>query len=183
MQLKSLAVFTLALLTGLGLGFNGKVYAAEKAAEKASGNPIEKAKLGKVAPDFSLAGFSLEDTVTLSALKGKVVLIDFWASWCMPCRQLMPRIAELKSRFPDVEVVAISVDTDRDKALTFIRAVEPALRPVHDTAQKVAALYKVDKMPSSFIVDRQGVLRFRHDGYSVKSLASVERQLQLLLNE
>jgi thiol-disulfide isomerase/thioredoxin len=148
-----------------------------------SGWAKDKSSLGKTAPDFSLSGFSPEYAVTLSALKGKVVLIDFWASWCIPCRQLMPRIAEIKSRLPDVEVVAISVDTDRDKALTFIRAVEPGLRPVHDTAQKVAALYGVERMPSSFIVDRSGVLRFRHDGYGVKSMPSIERQLQLLLNE
>jgi thiol-disulfide isomerase/thioredoxin len=143
----------------------------------------DKTKLGETAPDFSLPGFSSEDGVTLSKLKGKVVLIDFWASWCMPCRQLMPRIAEVKARFPDVEIVAISVDTERDKAITFIRAVEPGLRPVHDTAQKTANHYGVERMPSSFLVDKRGVLRFRHDGYSGKSLASIERQLQLLVNE
>jgi cytochrome c biogenesis protein CcmG, thiol:disulfide interchange protein DsbE len=142
-----------------------------------------KAELGKPAPDFSLTGFSPEDRVTLSALRGRVVLIDFWASWCMPCRQLMPRIAEIKTRFPDVEVVAISVDVNREKALTFVRAVEPGLRPVHDTAQKVSEAFGVERMPSSFLIDRQGVLRFRHDGYGSKALASVERQLQLLLNE
>jgi thiol-disulfide isomerase/thioredoxin len=143
----------------------------------------DKTGLGKPAPDFTLPGLSREESVTLSALKGKVVLIDFWASWCHPCRQLMPRIAEIKTRFPDVEIVAISVDTDRDKALTFSRAVEPGLRPVHDSAQKVADSYRVERMPSGFLVDKQGVLRFRHDGYGSKTLVSVERQLQLLLNE
>ncbi len=143
----------------------------------------EKSELGKPAPDFTLRGLTSEEAVTLSALKGRVVLIDFWASWCVPCRQLMPRIAEIKSRFPDVEVVAISVDTDRDKALTFVRAVDAGLRAVHDTAQKVADSYRVERMPSSFIIDKEGNLRFRHDGYGPKALASVERQLQLLLNE
>ena len=143
----------------------------------------DKTGLGKPAPDFTLSGFSAEETVTLSALRGRVVLVDFWASWCTPCRQLMPRIAEIKTRFPDVEVIAISVDTDRDKALTFVRAVEPGLRPVHDSAQKVADAYHVERMPSSFVIDKQGVLRFRHDGYGDKALNAVERQLQLLLNE
>jgi thiol-disulfide isomerase/thioredoxin len=143
----------------------------------------DQSELGKPAPDFSLSGLSTDDAITLSAFKGRVVLVDFWASWCVPCRKLMPRIAEIKSRFPDVEVIAISVDTDRDKALTFIRAVEPGLLPVHDSAQKVAESYGVERMPSSFVIDKKGVLRFRHDGYGPKALASVERQLQLLVNE
>ena len=143
----------------------------------------DKTTLGKPAPDFTLRGLTSEEAVTLSALKGRVVLIDFWASWCVPCRQLMPQIAEIKTRFPDVEVIAISVDTDRDKALTVVRAVASGLRAVHDTAQKVADAYKVERMPSSFIIDKEGNLRFRHDGYGSKALASVERQLQLLLNE
>ncbi|MCD6023531.1 MAG: Thioredoxin-like protein [Fibrobacteria bacterium] len=155
----------------------GILFSADPAAAR------DKSGLGKPAPNFTLSGFSREETVTLSALKGKVVLIDFWASWCHPCRQLMPRIAEIKTRFPDVEVVAISVDTDRDKALTFVRAVEPGLRPVHDSAQKVSEAYRVERMPSSFLIDKQGVLRFRHDGYGAKALVAVERQLQLLLNE
>jgi thiol-disulfide isomerase/thioredoxin len=158
-------------------------WAGEKTEKGDKADKTNKSELGKPAPDFTLYGFSHEDAVTLSALKGRVVLIDFWASWCMPCRQLMPRIAEIKAHLPDVEVVAISVDINRDKALTFVREVEPTLLPVHDTAQKVADAYGVERMPSSFLIDKQGVLRFRHDGYGVKSLASIERQLQLLLNE
>jgi cytochrome c biogenesis protein CcmG/thiol:disulfide interchange protein DsbE len=143
----------------------------------------KKKTVGQPAPEFTLSGLTSDDSVRLSALRGKVVLIDFWASWCMPCRQLMPRLAEIKTRFPDAEVVAVSVDINREKAVTFLRAVEPSLRAVHDTAQEVSKAYGVERMPSSFLVDKQGVLRFRHDGYTAKSLESIERQIQLLLNE
>jgi thiol-disulfide isomerase/thioredoxin len=111
------------------------------------------------------------------------VLVDFWASWCLPCRQLMPRIAELKGRHPELEVVAVSVDANRDKAVTFLRAVEPSLRAVHDANHAVADAYGVERMPSSFLIDKEGKLRFRHDGYAEKDLDAVERQIRLLLEE
>jgi len=138
---------------------------------------------GKSAPEFTLAGLNHGDSVTLSALRGKVVFIDFWASWCLPCRQLMPRIAALKAQYPELEVVAISVDANRDKAITFLRAVEPSLRAVHDADHSVADRYVVERMPTSFLVDRSGRLRFRHDGYSEKSFEAMERQIRVLLEE
>mgnify|MGYP001627478372 CR=1 FL=1 len=138
---------------------------------------------GKAAPAFTLAGLDHDDTVSLAALKGKVVFIDFWASWCLPCRQLMPRVAALKAMHPELEVVAVSVDAHRDKAITFLRAVEPSLRAVHDADHSVADRYGVERMPTSFLVDRTGRLRFRHDGYSEKSFEAIERQVRVLLEE
>jgi cytochrome c biogenesis protein CcmG/thiol:disulfide interchange protein DsbE len=138
---------------------------------------------GKSAPEFTLAGLDRTDSVTLSALRGKVVFIDFWASWCLPCRRLMPLVAALKAQYPDLEVVAISVDANREKAITFLRAVEPSLRAVHDADHSVADRYGVVQMPTSFLVDREGKLRFRHDGYSEKSFAAIERQVRILLDE
>jgi thiol-disulfide isomerase/thioredoxin len=144
---------------------------------------FKRPSLGKPAPAFVLSGLGSRDTVALANLRGKVVLVDFWASWCLPCRQLMPRIAELKGRHPELEVVAVSVDANRDKAVTFLRAVEPSLRAVHDANHAVADAYGVERMPSSFLIDKEGKLRFRHDGYAEKDLDAVERQIRLLLEE
>ncbi len=138
---------------------------------------------GKPAPEFVLTGLAGDDSVTLSKLRGKVVFVDFWASWCLPCRQLMPRIAELKDRYPEIEIVAVSVDANREKAITFLRGVEPSLRAVHDANHAVADAYGVEQMPSSFVIDREGKLRFRHDGYKAKDLDGIARQIQLLLDE
>jgi cytochrome c biogenesis protein CcmG/thiol:disulfide interchange protein DsbE len=158
---------TLLVLTGAGWASKG----------------FKRPSLGKPAPEFVLTGLGSEDTLSLADLKGRVVFIDFWASWCMPCRQLMPRIAELKARYPDVEVVAISVDVNRDKAITFLRAVEPSLRAIHDPDHSVADSYGVERMPSSFLIDREGRLRYRHDGYSEKDIETIERRMRLLLEE
>lgn len=143
----------------------------------------KRPSVGKAAPEFSLSGLASADSVTLSALRGRVVFVDFWASWCLPCRALMPRIAELKGRYPDLEVIAVSVDANREKAITFLRAVEPSLRAVHDADHAVADAYGVERMPSSFVIDRGGRLRFRHDGYVAKDLDAIAREVQLLLDE
>ncbi len=142
-----------------------------------------KPEMGKPAPPFSLVGLDSKNSVSLSDLKGKVVLVDFWASWCLPCKILMPKLSELKARLPDLEIITISVDEDRTKALTFLRSLEPDLKAVHDGDQKVADAYSLEGMPSCFLIDKQGHLRYRYDGYTVKDLEKVERQAKLLLSE
>ncbi|HEX2612319.1 MAG TPA: TlpA disulfide reductase family protein [Fibrobacteria bacterium] len=164
---------------GLALSVGLLVAAGAGWAAKTSQRP----SIGKAAPAFSLQGLAGEESVKLSALRGKIVLVDFWASWCMPCRQLMPRIAALKAAYPDIEVVAVSVDANRDKAITFQRSVEPSLRAAHDGDHKVADAYGVERMPSCFLVDREGRLRFRHDGYGADDFDAIERQIRLLLEE
>lgn len=170
------AIVTVACLSAclVLLAFTGAGWAA-----KDSKRPV----VGREAPAFTLAGLNSADSTSLESLRGKVVFVDFWASWCLPCRRLMPQIAQLKARHPDLEVVAISVDANRDKALTFLRAVEPSLRAVHDADHHVANTYGVDRMPTSFLIGRDGTLRFRHDGYSQGDMEAIERQVRLLLEE
>jgi thiol-disulfide isomerase/thioredoxin len=143
----------------------------------------QRPSMGKEAPSFTLQGLAGEEPVSLSDFRGKIVFVDFWASWCLPCRQLMPRIAALKATYPEIEVVALSVDASRDKAITFQRSVEPSLRTAHDGEHKVADSYGVERMPSCFLIDREGRLRFRHDGYGADDFDAIERQIRLLLEE
>ncbi len=128
-----------------------------------------KPHLGRQAPDFSLVGLNSgsnsEEKISLSGFRGKVVLVDFWASWCLPCRRLMPMIVEMKDREPDLEILAVSIDEDKAKALSFLRDVVPGLKAAHDPKQKTADAYGVNElMPVCFLIDKNGRLRFRHDG-------------------
>ena len=141
------------------------------------------APLGKPAPDFSLPSLNSNDTMTLSAFRGKVVLLDFWASWCLPCKRLMPLLGEMKDRLPDLEILALSVDVDRNKALSFQRSVEPGLKAAYDANQKTSESYGVTRMPTCFLIDKKGRLRFRHDGYTEQDLKKLEREAKLLLAE
>ena len=130
-----------------------------------------KPPAGKTAPEFSLIGFDSTEKVKLSDFKGKVVLLDFWASWCLPCKKLLPMVADMKSRYPDLQVLAVSIDVDRNKAISFLRSVETGLKAAHDADQKTAAAYAVEWMPTSFLIDKRGRLRFRHDSYTERDLA------------
>jgi len=142
-----------------------------------------KPGLGKPAPNFTLMGLNSNDSVTLSSFQGKVVLLDFWASWCLPCKRLMPLLGEMKERLPELEMLAVSIDVDRNKAISFLRDVEPGLKAGHDADQKTAEKYNVELMPACFLIDKQGRLRFRHDSYTAETLKRIEREAKLLLAE
>jgi cytochrome c biogenesis protein CcmG/thiol:disulfide interchange protein DsbE len=146
-----------------------------------------KPRLGRPAPDFSLVGLNglnSEEKISLSAYHGKVVLLDFWASWCLPCRRLMPLLVELKDRDPDLEVLSVSIDQDKTKALSFLRDVVPGLKAAYDGKQKTAAAYGVNElMPACFLIDKSGRLRFAHSGYTAEDMEAVEREANLLLSE
>ena len=154
----------------LALMMAGSLYAA---------NPL----VGKPAPAFSFPGLTSKDTLTLSAFHGKVVLLDFWASWCLPCRKLMPMLSQIKERRPALEILAVSIDVDKTKALSFLRDSEFGLKDAWDSDQSAAKIYGVEWMPACFLIDKQGRLRFRHDSYSGEDLKKIEREAKLLLNE
>ena len=143
----------------------------------------EKVKIGEPAPNFSLTALGTPENITLGSLRGKVVLLDFWASWCVPCRKLMPKLSNLKARNPKLVVLAVSVDESKPKALAFLRSVEPGLKAAYDSGQKAAGAFGLEGMPSCFLIDKKGNLRFRHDGYTAADLEKVERESQLLINE
>lgn len=142
-------------------------------------------KAGVPAPDFSLP--SLVDggkKLSLKSLAGRVVVVDFWASWCAPCAKTLPRLSKL--RRDGLAVLALSIDEDRAKALDFLDRKErtaPSLSYLHDAKRAVAEAYDPGGMPSLFIVDRKGVLRYRHDGYTEADLKQIESEVAALLGE
>jgi len=166
--------YSSAVILGLTLALTGAAWGA-------------KPRLGRPAPDFSLVGLNgpnSEEKISPSSFRGKVVLLDFWASWCLPCRRLMPLVMEMKDQHPDLVVLAVSIDEDRNKALSFLRDVVPELKSAYDPKQKTAQAYGVNElMPVCFLIDKAGRLRFRHDGYTAEDMAAVEREANLLLAE
>jgi cytochrome c biogenesis protein CcmG, thiol:disulfide interchange protein DsbE len=140
---------------------------------------------GAPAPGFSLPRLLDGGTdVGLKSLAGRVVVIDFWASWCAPCAKTLPHLARLGAARPDLAVLALSIDEDRAKALDFLGRKEkarPGLTYLHDSRRAVAEAYDLGGMPSLVIVDRSGVLRYRHDGYTEADLKAIEAEIAAVM--
>ena len=125
------------------------------------------------------------ETLDLARYKGKVVLVDFWASWCAPCKESFPWMQQILSRYSDrgLVVVAINVDRDRHLAEQFLSSQNPAFPIVFDPQAKLAERFKVSGMPASFYVDRNGAVRFTHIGFRASERDDAERELAALLAE
>ena len=139
---------------------------------------------GKVkAPETIAALDSLTGGSTIS--DGSVVYVDFWASWCVPCRQSFPWMAELRRKHGDKGLQVITVNLDRDKAAAqkFIGATKSSLPVVYDADGKLAKLYGLEVMPTSFVYARDGSLRLRREGFDPKEIESVEQLIRKLVEE
>jgi len=140
-------------------------------------------KPGDAAPD--LATFKLEGKLP-DNLKGKVVLLDFWASWCPPCRRSFPAMQELHKRYggQGLAVVAVSVDEKREAMERFLKSMDASFATVRDADQKLVVAVDVATMPTSFVIDRRGKVRFVHNGYfGDATVGEYRQQVELLLKE
>lgn len=137
------------------------------------------------APDFTLPTFPDDAKISLQDFKGRVVYLDFWATWCPPCRKSFPWMDEMHERYKEdgLTIIAVSVDKKRELIEEFIKKMEPAFIIAHDPAGKVAKSYKLRGMPSSYLIDRNGVLAKVHMGFRKKDEAKLEAIIQTLLEK
>lgn len=114
---------------------------------------------------------------------GKVVLVDFWASWCGPCRQSFPWMKALQDKYgkQGLVVAAINVDADRKEADRFLKEYAPNFDVYFDAKGQLAEQFKVQTMPTSFLVDATGKARSKHAGFHHSTLAAYEQEIQSLL--
>jgi len=133
------------------------------------------------APAFTLP--TLAGTVSLDSLRGRPVYVDFWASWCGPCRKSFPWMNDLQKRFGPrgLVVVAINLDKDRRPAEAFLREMSPAFTVAFDPAGRTAEAYGVPAMPSSFLVDAAGRIVATHAGFDSRKTAEIETRIQEVL--
>ncbi len=121
---------------------------------------------GKAAPDFVLRSASGEN-LRLSEYRGDVVMINFWATWCGPCRQEMPLLDELQNRYNRVgfNLLGINIDDDSRQAMQMVKELGVSFPVLFDESKTVSELYDVKVMPTTILVDREGTVRHIHHGY------------------
>lgn len=123
---------------------------------------------------------------TLPALAGRVVLVDFWASWCAPCKASFPHMDQLYREYAQrgLVVLGVSVDEDASAMRRFLEAVPVSFPTVRDRDQKLVALADVPTMPTSFLVDRKGLVRARHTGFQgEETMGKLRAEIEALLDE
>jgi len=121
---------------------------------------------GQAAPDFALKS-STGENLRLSEYRGDVVMINFWASWCGPCRQEMPLLDELYARYERVgfDLLGVNIDDDSRRAMQMIKELGVTFPVLFDAQKDVSRLYEVEAMPVTVLVDRDGNIRHVHKGY------------------
>ena len=139
---------------------------------------------GQLAPDFALKSLSGEN-LRLSEFRGEVVMINFWATWCGPCRQEMPLLDELHQRYQKVgfRLLGVNIDDDRRSVIKMVRVLGLNFPVLLDERKHVSRLYDVDAMPATLLIDRTGIVRYIHQGYRSGYEQSYVDEIRELLKE
>ena len=140
--------------------------------------------VGQLAPDFALKS-STGENLRLSEYRGDVVMINFWATWCGPCRQEMPLLEELYARYERVgfKLLGVNIDDDVHKAMQMIDELGVSFPILFDSRKEVSKLYNIETMPVTVLVDREGRVRYVHFGYQPGYEDKYLEQVRSLLRE
>jgi len=141
-------------------------------------------KVAEQAPDFTLKSLD-GPNLRLEEYRGQVVLINFWASWCGPCRQEMPILDRLHQRYEDTgfAVLGVNVEGKVDPAQEIVDKTKVTFPVLIDEGQSVSELYELEAMPSTVVVDRDGVVRYVHRGYKPGDEAKYVEVVKKLIRE
>lgn len=136
------------------------------------------------APDFTLQNLS-GGNLRLEEYRGQVVLINFWASWCGPCRQEMPLLDRLHHRYEDTgfAVLGVNVEGEIEPAREIVDKTNVTFPILIDEAQQVSQMYNLQAMPSTVVIDRDGVIRYIHLGYKPGDEAKYVEVVKKLIRE
>jgi len=144
---------------------------------------LNKILIGLAAMCLSLNALAAD--IDFDQLKGKVVYLDFWASWCGPCRESFPWMEEMHKKYAaqGLEIIAVNLDQEPELAQKFLKEYAPAFRIEYDAKGEMAEQFGVDTMPTSFVIGRDGKARKKHKGFHAERKAAYETEIRTLLEE
>lgn len=144
--------------------------------------PAHALRPGDAAPPLSLPAASGE-TVSLEALRGKAVYVDFWASWCGPCKRSFPWMADMQRKYGDrgFVVVAVNVDRKREDADRFLASTPAGFAVVFDASGRTPSAWEVKGMPSSYLIDASGRVAFVESGFRDERKDELEARIRAAL--
>jgi len=147
-------------------------------------NPALAGDVNESAPDFTLPGDGGQ-AVSLSDLRGQVVMINFWASWCGPCRQEMPLLEQIHQRYESLgfTLLGVNVEENSSDAKAFLEDRPVSFPILFDPDNGVSKLYDVIAMPSTVLIDRQGNVRYLHHGFKPGYENDYQDQVRALVRE
>jgi len=147
-------------------------------------NPALAGDGNESAPDFTLSRDNGQ-VISLSDLRGQVVMINFWASWCGPCRQEMPFLEQIHQRYEPLgfTLLGVNVEEDSDDAIAFLQERPVSFPILFDPKNDVSKRYDVIAMPSTVLIDRQGNVRHLHHGYKPGYENDYQDQVRALVRE
>lgn len=162
----------------VALALAGAALLTTRGADAAGGS------VGATAPALSLPDRK-GALVSIESLRGRVVLVDIWASWCPPCKAAFPAYDALfrEYRQRGLDVLAVNVDEKRSAADAFLEGRDFQVRVLFDPKGSAPTGFKLRAMPTSYLIDRRGTTRFSHEGFNDKVLAQYRREIEQLLEE
>ena len=139
--------------------------------------------VGNHAPAFESSSVNGKGKISMSGLSGKVVIVDFWATWCEPCKKSFPKLQDLNVKYKasGLQMVGVSEDDDSSGIPDFARSFNADFPLVWDGDKVIAGKWSPGSMPSTFIVDRSGIVRFEHRGYRDGEELQIEKEIKTLL--
>jgi peroxiredoxin len=170
------ALVTIVVVIKLGTDLDQMQFSVQSAG--ASSLPV-----GEKAPEFALQNLDGNE-VSLADYQGRVVLVDFWATWCGPCLQELPHIQRLHEQFQDQGLTILAVSTDQNKG-----AVPPFVAkngytfPVLYADEGIEGAYGIQGIPTVYLIDRKGAIRFHHVGFGPGGEEELEHEVKALLGE
>lgn len=141
--------------------------------------------VGDQAPAFKLPRLETQGDIQLKSYRGKVVYVDFWASWCGPCRLSLPELNTLRKKYrkQGFEVIAINLDEEKEDAMEFLKEFPVAYPTARDVKGTTPEKYGLRGMPTAYLIDRQGNINLIHEGFKKSDSQALSTHIATLLKQ